>query len=144
MSDFENDSGRAATLFRSSKRRKLTARRKPIVEDGAEYSAGGGNEEIPVSPVAGAKTLKDEASIEEPAISDIVRMRKLKARRGGIGVTPSLKPSERGGDSASPGASALSKALVPTGGENTTAVDMAAKRFAPQTGLVADDLDQHM
>jgi hypothetical protein len=61
-----------------------------------------------------------------------------KARRAGIEFSNSAQASPRSS------VAIPSDALVPTIDESRSAVDVASKRFAPQTGKVTDVHDKHM
>ncbi|KAF2807754.1 uncharacterized protein BDZ99DRAFT_65281 [Mytilinidion resinicola] len=125
-------------LFRASKRRKIF--RKAVEDESHEITSP----QSLATPESHTRTPQDNAETEGQkdgglSMAEILRRRKQgKTRRAGIEFSNSSQTSTR---AAAP---PPSDALIPHTDDNRSAVDIAAKRFAPQTGKVADVHDKHM
>ncbi|KAF2495662.1 hypothetical protein BU16DRAFT_487312 [Lophium mytilinum] len=121
-------------LFRASKRRKIF--RKTVDDESNDITSPQSESHAPTPrDVAEPGDEKDQGL----SMAEILRRRKQgRTRRAGIEFSSASQPSTR---TAAPPSS---DALVLHTDDNRSAVDVAAKRFAPQTGKVADVHDKHM
>lgn len=134
------------TIFRTHKRKRVLKRHQDDAED-AQF-------ELQPSPAIAPPTTTDNLTIVEDdsdkngidsetedsgtlPISEIIRRRKIiQSRRGGIEFSNAHQKQRRGTDVSNEG--------TVTTMDKPNVLEMAAKRFAPQTGLVTESTDQHM
>lgn len=146
MSDVDN--GSAAPVFRVAKRRKVMLRRQDARED--EFAPATADVAASPSPMGTLDSGREssasilqriEASDRDVSVAELLRRRKQgKARRAGIEFTS---------DSGQQRANAEAMVTEPqdsgaTSKKKHSAIEVAANRFAPQTGQVVDELDKHM
>jgi len=128
-------------IFRANKRKRFYRRRE---EEAEEDRVSRGDEDASVDHEAPHATSKMPGSLDlesQIAVAEIVRRRRVAlSRRGGIEFTNSQsvkRPNRAHNQSADDG-------VVSTITERPNILEVAAKRFAPQTGQVTESSDQHM
>jgi hypothetical protein len=130
MSDSENTTQQP--LFRPSKRRKATHHRQFSGTSGNDDQPTQGNIQ-PASNTIGGSTVEEQDDKSESA-TVVQRIRKPRAK---FGLDVSKNSSTRQDINAE------EPEVSSTNGRTLDSI-LIGKKFAPQTGLVKDDLDKHM